>query len=70
ATATDSRTATSAAHTRPPPKTHDHEGVNFQPSLGGQLWAVVDREIVPDLPTVEMWLERQLTDRGARRVRK
>jgi hypothetical protein len=31
-----------AAPTRPPPKTHDHEGVNFQPSLRGQLWTVVD----------------------------
>src|SRR6478672_8245167 len=41
ATATGSKTETSAAP-RPPPKTHDHEGVNFRPSLGGQLWAVVD----------------------------
>jgi len=43
AKATGSRTATSAAPTRPQPKTHDHEGVNFRASLQGQLSTVVDR---------------------------
>ena len=42
AKATGSRTATSAAPTRPQPKTHDHEGVNFRASLQGQLSTVVE----------------------------
>ena len=49
--------------TRPPSKTHDHEGVGSQPSLRGQLWTVVDKADAarPGMQCGRSFLSRAMT---------